>query len=178
MKLSLTRSEMLARWRLHRGYDIPAVGVVSGRTDGIDLDAVLSAEMDEWYGRLLASGPLRHLVSVQKAGSVVLPRHGSADTRISLGPAVVRVADVRLSSWYCSARVVDNPSSPLALRQIHPFTRASAESPVAVFDPVAKTLALYPYDPGRDSLLSLRVVEFHEDMFSFDSSALGSEEDG
>ncbi len=172
MKINLTRSQMLARWRLHRGYDIPHYDSETSRTDGIDLDEILSAEMDEWYSNLLRTAPLSRLVPVEKAGVVSVPGPGSAEMRLRLADTTVRIAGVRLSSWRYAATIVDDPASPQALRQLHPYTRATVSAPVAVFDPVGKTLDLYPYDSDVDILETLTVIEHSTDSFSFDSSAL------
>ncbi len=172
MKLTLTRSEMLARWRLHRGYDIPHHDASVGRSDGIDLDSILEAEMDEWYRNLLLTAPLGLLAPVEKAGIIAVPGQGSVRMRLHLGETAVRIAAVRLSGWRCTATVVSDPLSPAAMRQLHPFTRASADAPVAVFDPLGHTLDLYPYHSGTDKLETLRVVERCADTYSFDSSAL------
>lgn len=53
MKLHLTRDEFLALWRIHRGYSPLRTDTSVQRSDGMDLDTILLAEMDDWYLRLL-----------------------------------------------------------------------------------------------------------------------------
>ncbi len=172
MKTTLTRTEMLDRWRLHRGFDIPHFNAGASRTDGIDLDSILAAEMDEWYANLLHTAPVRHLAPVDIASSMASAAGEGGVMRLNLSLSTVRVAAVRLSSWRRAATVVTDPSCRVAQNQFHPFTRASAHDPVAVFDPVGKTLDLYPCHSRSDRIVTLSVVEFHPDEFSFDSSAL------
>ncbi len=171
MILTLTRSEMLACWRLHSGYDIPHAGVTVTRTDGIDLDSILASRMDAWYTDLLLTAPLHHLSPVEKASDSLLSSVSGGGMRIHLGSSALRIASVRLSGWRAAARVLTDPSSPEALRQLHPFTRAGADSPVAVFDPSSRILRLYPCT-SSDTLVTLKVIEQKPDVYTFDSSAL------
>lgn len=171
MILTLTRSEMLSRWRLHSGYDIPHNGVTLSRTDGIDLDSILASRMDDWYTRLLLMAPLHYLAPAEKASDTLLSSVTGGGMRISLGSSAVRIAAVRLSGWRAAARILTDPSSPEAVRQLHPFTRATADAPVALFDPASHILRLYPCT-SSDILVTLKVVEQKPDLYTFDSSAL------
>ena len=70
MKLKFTRQEFLALWRTLRGYAPLRDDVSLTRSDGLDFDRRLEAEMDYWYRRLLAEGDEAMLVPEELAGDV------------------------------------------------------------------------------------------------------------
>lgn len=170
MKLKFTRGEFLAQWRMMRGFAPLRNDAAVTRTDGIDLDSLLEAEMDAWYRRLIRDGDGDTLVAEELAGDIILPEPSEGCVTVSLPPEVARVLTVRLSGWRCPATVVTDPESATALRQLHPYTRAGADSPVAVSYPDSR-LALYPAT-AFDTLDTLQCVMLRDDEFVMDSSAL------
>ncbi len=171
MLLHLTRPEMLDLWRQHRAFDPLRHDASVVRQDGIDIDSLLVAEMEKWYLDLLLTAPLTLLKVADIAASVMLtPADDSGGTVISLPPDIVRVVDVRLSSWVAPARVVTSPDSAVARRQLHPYTRATAAMPVAVFD--GSSLRLYPASMASDFPAMLRCVRRVDGEYDFDEAAL------
>ena len=180
MLLHLTRPEMLDLWRQHRAFDPLRHDASVVRQDGIDIDSLLVAEMEKWYLDLLLTAPTTLLKVADIAASVMLtPADDSGGTVISLPPDIVRVVDVRLSSWVAPARVVTShaglPAVPLhhaavARRQLHPYTRATAAMPVAVFD--GSSLRLYPASTASDFPAMLRCVRRVDGEYDFDEAAL------
>ena len=55
MKITLTREEMLALWRRMRTVEPLRLDCSVGRTDSVDIDAILDGEMRLWYLNLLDS---------------------------------------------------------------------------------------------------------------------------
>lgn len=176
MKLRLTPAQMLDVWRLHVGYVPPITNAVFTRNDGIDTDSLHRAEINEWYRRLLLEAPAERLDAEDLSQSVVLPTDADASdgsTVIELPPSVVRILEVKLSSWRVPARIVTSPTHILAARQLHPFTRAGRNKPVALF--FGGKLRLYPAArPSGDRIDSLSAVTCSADLYRFDDSALAA----
>lgn len=170
MKLKLSRNEFLARWRVMRGYAPLRNDVNVVRSDGLDFDLMLEAEMDRWYSRLLREGDLSLLAPEELASSVALPAPAEGCVTLTLPAAAVRVVCVRLSGWSRPATVVTDPDCNMALRQLHPYTRACSENPVAVLYPDGE-LALYPASDS-DRLVTLQCAMLRDAEFAMDSAAL------
>lgn len=171
MKLKLSRKDFLARWRSMRGYAPLRDDVDMARGDGLDFDMLLEAEMDCWYQRLLREGEVRLLAPEELAPALAMPSPADGAVTLTLPPGVVRVVVVRLSGWMRPAEIVTDPGCNKAMRQLHPYTRACAENPVAVLHPDGR-LALYPAS-ASDRLVSLQCVISRDDEFAMDSAALG-----
>lgn len=170
MKHHLTREEFLELWRTLRGFSPLRNDAAVTRSDGIDIDSVLMAEMDAWYGRLLREADESLLAPVDIASEVLLQPPVDGCITVSLPPAVVRLLRVKLSGWRCPAAIVTDHECNMALRQLHPYTRACSDSPVAVLYP-GGGLSLYPAE-SLDSLETLLCVVDSDGTYSFDNAAL------
>lgn len=161
---------MIARWRLHRYHEPLRNDCSVTRTDGIDLDAIIVAEMEAWYFNLLDTAPPDLLVTADIATEVAMSRDREGVARIPLPTGVRRVIDVGVSSWPCPAQIVTDPHSVTARRQRHKFTRAGTSSPVALHS--GGVLTLYSVPPqGR--LTTLTVVRDPEPgTYPLDTRAL------
>lgn len=168
-----TRSEFYARWRALRGYAPYCNEADVSASVSSDLNLVLLAEMDEWYTRLLLEADPSLLQPEDIAGDMILPPPEDECVTLSLPPGTVRVLCVRLSGWAAPAEVVADPAGAAARRQCHPFTRACASAPVALFTPADGSLRLYPASP-LDTLDSLICVIRREGEYSMHPAALGS----
>ena len=171
MKLKMSRQEFLSRWRTLRGYAPLRNDVSLSRSDGLDFDLSLEAEMDGWYRRLVLEGDVSLLAPEELAAGMSLPAPADGCVTLALPPHAVRVTGVRLSGWRRAATIVTDPECNLALRQLHPYTRACESNPVAVVYPDGE-MALYPAC-AADRLVSLRCAMMRDDEFAFDSAALG-----
>lgn len=172
MHLNLSPSQMLDIWRLHTGYKPSLAESVFLRNDAIDTTAIHRSEMHRWYRRLLMEAPAEQLVAEDLSGIATLSADPDGHTLVGLPPEVVRILKVRLASWRRHARIVTSPTHILALRQNHPYTRATTSHPVAVF--YDGELRLYPAATPDDTLLSLCGVSYSEDEYRFDDSVLAS----
>lgn len=171
MKLTLSTAEMLDLWRLHYACQPPLSDTVFLRNDRIDTSGLFTSEMNLWYRRLLLEASPSLLSPRSLDFPLPVADEGGA-TRLDLPAGVVRVLEVRLASWLRPATVVTDPASPLLLRQLHPFTRATPSSPLAFFSD--GQLLLYPGAAPADSLAVLSCIIFEEDVYEFDDSALAT----
>ena len=170
MKLHLTRDEFLALWRILRGYSPLRTDTSVQRSDGMDLDPILLAEMDDWYLRLLLEADTAMLAPEDMAASVDMPVPDGGAVTLALPPEVVRVLAVKLSGWSRPACILRDPDSRRALMQQHPYTRACAGSPVAVMH-TDGVLSLYPASQ-TDRLVTLSCAVRRDGEYVFDSAAL------
>lgn len=171
MKLHFTKTVFLDVWRELKGYAPlrnDATVVVSH--DGLDLDMALTAEMDDWYARLLREGEERYLAPEDLSAETAVPPPVDGGVTLQLPEGTVRVLHVKLSGWLAEARVVTDPRCALAMRQLHPFTRATPRLPVAVVHPGGE-LALYPAGP-LDAVERLVCVVERDGVYAMDRSAL------
>lgn len=175
MKLKMSRQEFLSRWRALRGYAPLRNDVSLSRSDGLDFDARLEAEMDGWYRRLVLEGDESLLAPEELAPGVSLSAPADGCVTLTLPPHAARVTGVRLSGWRRAATVVTDPECNLALRQLHPYTRACEANPVAIVYPDGE-MALYPASES-DRLVSLRCAMMRDNEFAFDSAALALTDD-
>lgn len=172
MLLQLDSSRMLDLWRLHAAHLPSFSDSVMTRADNLDADSLFRAEIDRWYRRQLLEAP-RCLLKITDLKSEVRYLNSAAadgSTPITLPNSVVRVVAVRLRSWMRPARIATDPSDRLVLRQLHPYTRATASRPVALF--CGNELRLYPPARPSDSIVTLDCVTLTEDLYEFDSSLL------
>lgn len=170
MKTTLSQPEMLRQWRLRRLYEPLRNDCAVTRTDGIDLDAILLTEMENWYRGLLLTAPADLLVTDDIASSAAMTADSDRTVTIPLDADICRVVEVRLSSWSRPATVIIDPCCPLALSQRHRFTRGGASQPVVLFMPGQLTLFCVP---PRSRLTSLIVVRRpQEGTYALDTAAL------
>ena len=172
MILHLTPEQMLERWRLHRGLlpvtDNDSVTSAADTT----LDTLLRAEIEEWYRRLLAEGPIDLNAPVEYADNVRLPATVAGEgVTLALPDEAVRLTAVRLLGWECDARIIADPRSHEARMQLDPYTRATPSDPVAVLRP-GGFVTLYP-STGDNILETLRCTARHDDLYHFDEAAMG-----
>lgn len=159
MILTLSTPEMLSQWRLRRQLEPLRSDCTVLRSDGIDLERLLTAEMRDWYLTLLDTAPLEMLAVTDIAGETALQVNGSDNCHatVLLPERCRRVVSVMLGNWQRPA-VVTAPGSVLARCQDSPYSRASAHSPVAVLEP--GQLRLYggidPFSPPE--IASLKCV--------------------
>lgn len=170
MQTILSQPEFLAQWRLHRYLEPLRNDCAVTRTDGIDLDAILITEMEQWYFNYLDTAPGDMLVSENIAATTVMDVDSEGVARIPLETDVRRILEVKMSHWQSPATIVTDTGSIIARRQLHKFTRGGAAHPVAVVTP--GLLTLYTAAP-RSRLTSLAVVHTPEPgTYPIDTRAL------
>lgn len=100
MKITLTREEMLALWRRMRTVEPLRLDCSVGRTDSVDIDAILDGEMRLWYLNMLDSADpdLLPVENVADAADCSTAAPSSVMT-VRLPEQVRRVVSVRFSQW-------------------------------------------------------------------------------
>ena len=136
MILHLTPTQMLEQWRLHRGLHPLANGLSVTAASNTPLDTLMMSEIEAWYQRLLTDGPEERNDPVEYSANIHLPSTLAGEgVTFQLPENAVRLLAVRLTGWQCDARIITDPRSPEALRQLDPYTRATLSAPVAVVHP-------------------------------------------
>ena len=167
-----SQSEFLALWRTLRGYAPLCDDAVVNGSDDSDRNLTLKAEMDEWYTRLLLEADASLLEPEDIAGDMLLPPPEDECITLALPPGTLRVLCVSLSGWQAPATVITDPTCAAAQRQGHPFTRACASAPVAIFTSDGM-LRLYPASP-LDALTSLVCAIRRDGEYTMHRGALAS----
>ena len=102
------------------------------RTDGIDLDALLTTHLDHWYAQLLLTAPVEWLPVEDVAAQVDLVI-GDDDVVVATPPThCVRPVEWRLEGWRRSVTTFMKPDDPAAQRHLNPWTRAGVHTPAAI----------------------------------------------
>ena len=109
MKLKMSRQEFLSRWRALRGYAPLRNDVSLSRSDGLDFDARLEAEMDGWYRRLVLEGDEPLLAPEELAADVSLSAPADGCVTLTLPPHVAR-GDRRQAFGLATARPPLSPT--------------------------------------------------------------------
>lgn len=171
MLIHLTLPEMLSRWRLHRGVLPVTSGPALTATVNPALDDLHKAQIEEWYSRLLLTAPEEMIDPADYASRTILPPASDGGVTLSLPREAVRLLRVRLRGWLADARIIDSPHDPEAIRQLHPYTRATADSPVAVARP-GGFVTLYPAMPDNVLETLTCAVRTTDGRYHFDEAAL------
>ncbi|MCM1137769.1 MAG: hypothetical protein NC221_03540 [Duncaniella sp.] len=170
MKMLLTQSQMLTLWRQHRLLEPIRNDASVTHYDGIDLEAILLPEMELWYDKLLRDAPVELLVTHDISGKIVPKADEDGSLSVTLPDNVVRVINVKMSDWRKGTAPV-MPDSIEALRQAHPFTRATIYDPIAIL--ADGILRLYPAKVS-DTLLQLDCIMRNEGEYEFMRQALAT----
>lgn len=125
MKVTLTEAQLLHEWRLRAFPEPVSTGYTVVRRDSVDVTAVLTAGMKDWYHSLPME--LRGVTDVtgmcerRGAGHMILPE------------SVLKVTRVSSEEWEADA-VIAAGNSREALLQQSVYTQGSVRRPVAVVD--------------------------------------------
>lgn len=169
MKLKFTLPQMIERWLQIRRLNTAPLSASVTRTDGVDIEQLVAEEIRSWYYRLLVNADIKYLSPVDIASAVTATSTDGFSAEVIIPASVVRVVRVRADSWRLDGTIITDPSSPMVTRQTSPLTVSSPQSPVVFYH--SNILNLYPFTPG-DTLKTLQVVTFDDNVFEFDSLAL------
>ncbi len=165
MKITLTKSEMLALWRRATGIDPAIADCDITRVDGFDLDATLTVFMRSWYLHLLDTAPLSQLAPTDIASLFPAGEVCAGWLRLQPPEQMRRLVSMRLSGW-------ERPALPEPLPQgvvDNPFCLPSPQAPRVFIAPDGTILA----GPSSGSLVSaICVADTGDDVYTFDDSAL------
>ncbi|MDE6612653.1 MAG: hypothetical protein K2K22_08860 [Muribaculaceae bacterium] len=137
MTVRLSREEMLRRRRIADGLEPLRTDCTVERTDGVDIDAMLEADLRRRYLELLDTAP-RELLAPENLAVKTDCRRVDADgttcALIDVPPEVRRVFGVKMRGWARAVPVLGSSElERVAALQRNRFTAATAWRPVAVF---------------------------------------------
>lgn len=168
---------MNERWlALRRLNTLPLEAVVK-RNDGVDMEMIVTEEVNKWYLNLLLTAPEALLSTADIEDMLTLRPDGRGGAEVVVPPEVMRITEIRMRQWHAPARIIhDNPFSgdaarKLRRRQSSPLTMASPSSPVAIMH--SNVVTLYPYIPD-DELMTFRAALTADGIYEFDSKALST----
>lgn len=160
LTLTLDKNAMLTLWKRSHGYEPARTDCTVTRTDGPDLDVMLSAEMRQWYITTLLEAPLNRLPVTEIADTVTTVASPPGAASVTLPKRCVRVAEVKMHGWERSAVIVTDKQHPDAIAQTNPFGRAGIARPVAVLG--YGTLTLWPAGPALTTLKAVMLPDNDE----------------
>lgn len=158
--ITLNDSELVSKWRLYH-YREPDLRLSASvqREDGIDMDAILLLEAQQWYDQFLSNGP-EDLLPVREAHDTELLLEGEQrdSWKVVLTTVVRRVVRVKLDVWLRSAEPLTDLDSAEARMQLSPMTCGGMHHPVATFSDGVLRLYSAPAE-AEPELKELVVVE-------------------
>ena len=165
MKIHLSSDEMLAQWKLRRGFAPLRADCVISRTDGIDLDNLLN---------LLATAPLEMLATTNIASDIAVVPTGEGGAVVMLPESCRRIVEFQLDGWQRPAIIVDDPLCHLARIQANPFSRGLTVNPVVVKQ--QNRLFVYSLPAGSTPKITraIAVMEPTDGSYEMDESALST----
>ena len=151
--ITLSHSEMLARWRRALGLSTLRTDCSIEAVEGIDIDAVITDKMRKWYLDLLDS-----------ADPALLPvERITAD----FGRAR-RILEVKFSGWKRAAvPLTSSEAIPFLSRRSNARRCPTPEHPVAVLTPKG----IHPYPEGNLEYI-VGVIDPGPDVYILDESLL------
>lgn len=173
MKIKLSTDEMLDQWRLRRELEPLRSDCTVERLDGIDTDALLRNELNDWYRNLLDTAPVEMLSITDIADMVAIVKRDDGSATVRLPEKCRRVVEVMLDCWQRPARITA-ADSPLARLQDNPYSRGHTSEPVAVER--HRRLQLYSIPDGHvPEITSLYcVMEPDDGFYEMDERALST----
>ena len=99
MKQTLTQAQMLERWKRKRMVEPLRLDCTVARTDGPDVDAMLTDEMRSWYLNLLDSGPISALAPVDVTQTCKIDAMSDGRMVIKGPEGCRRILSVWFSGW-------------------------------------------------------------------------------
>lgn len=130
--IQCTEAQMLALWKQIMHLDEVRRDCTVERDDGIDLDALLTTRIRQWYHHLLLTGPLEWLPVDDVAAETTLTTDTDGCVTATLPSRSVRPVALRLDGWLRAATTFHAPGSREAAMQESPLLRGGCHHPVAV----------------------------------------------
>lgn len=132
MKIKLSSDEMLAQWKLCRGFAPLRNDCEISRSDGVDLDAILRLEMRDWYLQLLSKAPVEMLSLTDISNVIAMVAQPDGTATVKLPENCRRLVSFHLQGWSREAKIITDPNSYEALLQTNQYSRGKSENPVVV----------------------------------------------
>lgn len=173
MTITLSSDEMLAQWKLRRGFAPLRADCVVSRSDGVDLDALLRLEMRDWYLNLLDTAPTRLLSLTSIADDIAIVAHDDNTATVTLPQYCRRLVEFQLDGWARPATITA-PDTPLARLQANRYSRGGCESPVVVRHGNRLRIYSLPSNSTPTITRAIAVMEPANGNYEMDESALST----
>ena len=128
---NLTASQMLDLWKQVLRLDTPRRDCAVEWDDGIDLDALLTTHINQWYAHQLASAP-PHLLPIQDMKEHIDLTCRDGMVIATIPDQCVRPVEWRLAGWKRSVTEFLDPCSHEAMLQLNEWTRGGACNPAII----------------------------------------------
>ena len=172
MKIRLSADEMLAQWKLRRGFAPLRADCEISRSDGVDLDAILRLEMRDWYLNLLCTAPIEMLATTNIANDIALSLIDNGDAIVILPENCRRIVEFQLEGWEIPARIITDPNSLEALLQQNPYSRGNSSRPIVVQQGSRLHVYSLPQSKPYKIVRAIAVMEPHDGSYEMDEAAL------
>ncbi len=173
MKIALSSAEMLAQWKLCRGFEPLREDCEITRSDGIDLDTLLRLEMRNWYLNLLKTAPIDMLAVKNIANDIAIVVNDDNSGIVQLPETCRRLVEFQLKGWKQPAKIIDDANCRDALLQSNIFSRGGCEQPVVIKR--NNRLHIYSLPDDNPSILrAMAVMEPTDGTYEMDESALST----
>lgn len=173
MTITLSSTEMLAQWKLCRGFEPLREDCEITRSDGIDLDALLRLEMRNWYLNLLKTAPIDMLAIKNIANDIAIVVNDDNSGFVLLPETCRRLVEFQLKGWKRPAKIIDDPNCRDALLQDNIYSRGGCEQPVVIKQ--NNCLHIYSLPDNNPSILrAMAVMEPTDGTYEMDESALST----
>ena len=149
--MTMSEKEMVAMWRQMMNLDVPRSDCQMERADGIDLDALLLANVRLWYEHQLLTASPDVLPVEDVRGETVAAADDDGVVTLTLPRRCIRLLEVQMQGWKRSATRLLEPDSAEAQMQSSPWLRGGCEQPVVVRH--ADRVVLYGITPGAEPVV-------------------------
>jgi hypothetical protein len=172
MKITLTTDEMLAQWKLRRGFAPLRANCVIERSDGVDLDAILRLEMRDWYLNLLDNAPIEMLAPSDIKDSIAIIKQYDGSGVVTLPENCRRVVEFQLKGWRQPAKIITDLNSHEAMLQTNKYSRAKSQSPIVVKHHNKLLIYSLPNDDNPTIERALAILEPADGSYTLDERGM------
>lgn len=173
-QLTYNSTEILNLWKTIMHLEPVRRDCMIERDDGIDIDALLTLHIRQWYAQLLETAPAEWLPIEDVKNDCRLNLGNDQVVTATLPPQCVRPVEWKLKGWQHSVTHFLKPGDPEAIVQQCEWTRGRSHCP-AVID-MGNTMQLF--SAASNSLPTLEVarcvVRPADDIYRFHAAALST----
>lgn len=173
MKITLSKGEMLKRFRLAGGLEPLRSDCTVELTDGVALDQMLEEALRRGYAELLARAPQELLATEDVGAALTTVRAGREGLGIvSLPDGCVRLFEIEMEGWDRPA-AVEGPEglAGMLMSLDNVFTTGTPERPRAALGPDGRTVYVHPLT-ARKVAGARGVLDPGPEKFTLDEAGL------
>ncbi|MDE6101012.1 MAG: hypothetical protein K2G01_08200 [Paramuribaculum sp.] len=170
--ITLTADSMLRLWKTAKGFEPLRTDCIISRSDGPDLDRILTLQMRSWYVGQLMNGQLRDLPLTDIGPTLSFDEKTAGCVSALLPERCLRVASADCDKWERPAIIINDRECADAVAQTNPFARAGEARPVAIAD--SGRLTLYPATGGTTPRIMAVMLPDSDDIYRLTPSMLAS----